>query len=616
MNPPHRFRALPSAFLLALLMPLLLPPTGLGAPMKAPDFEEFDPRLLPVESNDELRKVLAWIEAGDLATARGAVDAFLAKQPGSAAGHELAGVCLAMGGDLDGALASLAKAVDIEPKRSTAITKMGDILLARKQVAEAKAKFQQALAVNPADRHACQRLGGIFEIEENFAEAVAHYERGLVGTAPGYVGVKVNLGRLYNRQRRFDETVKLLEAVVAADSPNEAARLALGAAWIGRGEPERAIPLLAGAAAGEAEGAGSRLALGIAQRDAGRLEDSLKSLERALELEPDWQVARYQRAETLAALKRVPEALAAFEEALADSPDPILIRNRMAETCAANERLEEAETRFRAMIQEDVADLRTRFGFATMFQVAGRLKDAEEVLAAACAKHPGDARVLQRLGMHHALALDYERAAVELEKARQLAPQDPGVVKALCLVAQRRGDAAAAVDWARKLVELVPDSRENRFLLATLLESAGRDGEAEALYDGILAADPRHVATLNNLAQVRFRRGDEDGALKLAGEAVALAPEVPALRDTLGWIKYRTGDKAGAVVDLEAAVAGGKGSPTHRYHLALSYDGTGKRDQARAQLEQALSSGQPFAERAEAERLAKEWAVAAGGPAR
>lgn len=608
MNPPIHFRPTQLAASFAVLFSLALSPAGVGAPMKGPDFEDFDSRLLPVESNEELVRVLGLVEKGDVPAARAAVEAFLAKHPTSAAGLEIAGVCQALAGDLDAGLASLRKAVEIEPRRSTALTKMGDILLARNKSDEAKARFQQALAVNPADRHACQRLGGIFEQEENFAEAVAHYERGLVGTAPGYVGVKVNLGGLYNRQRRFDDTVKLLEPVVPTSSPNEAARLVLGTAFIGRGEPERAIRWLRGTTPG---GEGSMLALGIAQRDAGRFEDSLKSLEAALATKPDWQVARFQLAETLAALKRVPEALEAFKASLAGSANPVLIRNRMAETCAANERLDEAEATFRALIDEGAADLRTRFGLATLLQVAGRLDEAERILAEACAKHPDNARALQRFGMHFAVARDYPRATAELEKAQRLSPADPGVIKALSLVAQRRGDAEAAVTWARKLVELVPDSRDDRFFLATLLESSGRDDEAEKIYLGILEAAPEHLATLNNLAQLLYRRGDSAGALKNAGEAARLGPEVPAVRDTLGWIKYQTGDKRGARVELEAAVAGGKGSPTHHYHLAVCYAGTGSLDLAKVQLERALAAEVPFPEREDAERLAKEWGAAA-----
>jgi tetratricopeptide (TPR) repeat protein len=582
---------------------LAIPPAFAGS-MSAPTFGNLDPKMFQTPSESDLPAILRLIESGQLEAAHKQADTFVGSHPDSAPGHELRGVARSLTGNLEGGLADFKKALEIEPARSTAMTKIGDILMAKNDLAGAKTRFSQALALNPEDRRAHQRMGIIAEEEEDIPAAIGHYEKGIVGTPQIYSGVKVSLGRLYNQNKRFADTILLLDPVIEAGSQDDSVRLVLATALIACGKSERAVELLEKCA--DTPGTtreGILLASGIAYRDAGQAEKSRECLDKALQLKPDWQAARFQLAETLVALKRLPDALETYKESIAGAPDPVWIRIRMAESCAGNGCSDQAIGIYQSLIGEGVGTVRTYLGFATVLQLADRLKEAEELLLAASKKFPDKVPVLQRLGMHYALVRDYPRATAELEKANALSPADPAIHKAISLVALRRGDTGAAIEWAKKLLVLAPDSTEDRFYLATLLEVAGNRQDAAGVYAEILKSSPEHVGSLNNLANLKLREGDTASALQLATEAARLAPNVPSVRNTLGWVKFKTGDPAGARIDLAAALAVDNPSPSHRYQLAVVLAASGDKKAAGDQLDLALASEISFPEREDAVHL-------------
>ena len=65
--------------------------------------------------------------------------------------------------------------------------------------------------------------------------------------------------------------------------------------------------------------------------------------------------------------------------------------------------------------------------------------------------------------------------------------------------------------------------------------------------------DATNVIALNNLAYL-LARDNPDEAVKLAQQAVELAPENADVQDTLGWVYYRKGLYSAALPYLQAAL--------------------------------------------------------------
>jgi tetratricopeptide (TPR) repeat protein len=145
-------------------------------------------------------------------------------------------------------------------------------------------------------------------------------------------------------------------------------------------------------------------------------------------------------------------------------------------------------------------------------------------------------------------------------------------------------------DAARRQVNaaLAIDRRDPAALLlaADIELTAGDRAASIAKYRSVLDVDGSNVAALNNLAYV-LGAENPDEALKLAQQALALAPDNAAVEDTLGWVYYRKGMYDRAVTYLKRAVAR-ESTPRRQFHLASSYMKTGDRNLGQSLMAAAL----------------------------
>lgn len=550
----------------------------------------------------ELSDALRLIESGKLQAALEKVNSVLARHPDLPPAREVLGIVLVLQGRTDEGLAQLQRAVQLNPKQSTAITKIGDVYLARNELEKARSQFEQAIALNPDDRWAHQRLGLLYEQEDDIKNAIIQFENGLRDAPADYLGVKVNLARLYNRSLQFGKAYDLLISVVKTNAGPEA-HLALGTAALGLGRPKEALQHFERARTIEPNAAKTQLALGIAYREAGDLKSSERELAKALKIDPGFSAADYQMGETLAQLNRLPEAIRYYQKAAAGQANSIAISNRIAAVYSQNRQYAEAMAVYKAIITSGRAGIQSYGAYSSLLQQHGQLSEAGAALLEACGKFPESAEAKWRLGMHYALIKQYAKAVGVLEDARSKSPADPRILKALSVAQLRAGNLEQAIVHARRLVAVAPQSMNDHVYLATLLEQDNRQSEAAALYEKVLLAAPDDAVALNNLAQIRMKQKQNAAALKLAAKAKQIMPEHAAILDTYGWALRLNGDPASAATALEKALAADGNNPTYHYHLATVYSMLGRKAKALEHVQIATKSTRRFPEREEAGSL-------------
>ena len=557
--------------------------------------------LYAQNQDSSLTIALALLNKGEYDTAIARAKRFINRFPNSSAAYEIIGAGLAMKGKLDEGLSALRKAVEINPRQGSALTKIGDIYLAKQEYDAAKKTFLKAIECSPNDRWAHQRLGLLYEKEKDSRAAIEHYEKGILGTDPNYIGIKVNLANLYNSAGRYDKTLKLLQALITKEVKNSPAHMILGVAYLGLQKNKDAIREYQIAREYAVKDPHAALALGISYRAAGDYENSEKTLTEAIKLDPKWPLAYYQMAETFKADQKFDKAMEYYSK-VAELKQLLPAKKGIADLYLKQKELPKAIAVYKELIRSGNADMETYDLLISVYQISGQLDTAEKWAKELCSRFPKNAYSYYRLGIFYSFATNYQEAETQLKKALSLSPNDISILKAQSLTCIRLGDKQRAINYARQIVKINPDDIENRFYLAGLLQDSRDTGAIEA-YREILSRKPDHAFALNNLALLTLESGNPKEALRLAEKARLLEAGNGNILDTYGWLLFKNNDKKKSVPILQKAQSLVPKNPSVLYHLAVVYSETGKKPEAKQVLKQLLDLKIDFENLASAKEL-------------
>ncbi len=96
--------------------------------------------------------------------------------------------------------------------------------------------------------------------------------------------------------------------------------------------------------------------------------------------------------------------------------------------------------------------------------------------------------------------------------------------------------------------------------------------EAEDLYKQAIRFDPQMGIAYTNLGNVRFRRGDEQGALTLYEKALSIDPQQPEAHYNLGYVALEHGDAERAVTHFEKALQADARFADAHFNLAMALE--------------------------------------------
>src|SRR5262249_35707589 len=141
---------------------------------------------------------------------------------------------------------------------------------------------------------------------------------------------------------------------------------------------------------------------------------------------------------------------------------------------------------------------------------------------------------------------------------------------------------ANAAACFRKAIELNPKNADFHANLAVALYGQKKLDEAAAACRKAIQRDPKHAKAAHVLAGCAWAlathadpaRRDPGRAMKLARDAVEVAPSSSMAWQYLGWIRYRTGNRKSSIEALEKSCklqTGGTGDAAQWIVLALAH---------------------------------------------
>ncbi len=155
--------------------------------------------------------------------------------------HNALGLALLMDRRSDLAIASLQRAVELDPKFSDAYNNLGSAYAQRGAYKQAAQAFRQALA-NPTyltPQQAYLNLGNVYVMEGRTADAVVEFKRAL-GISPDFAEAHNRLGYTYLMQGQLDLAIAELTLAIKQAPDLATAYQSLGFAYLSAGEKDRA----------------------------------------------------------------------------------------------------------------------------------------------------------------------------------------------------------------------------------------------------------------------------------------------------------------------------------------------------------------------------------------
>ncbi len=116
---------------------------------------------------------------------------------------------------------------------------------------------------------------------------------------------------------------------------------------------------------------------------------------------------------------------------------------------------------------------------------------------------------------------------------------------------------------------------------SSLDEDPATYDEAEELYAKAIRFDPYLAIAYTNLGNVRFRRGDEEGALTLYERALKIDPLQPEAHYNIGYVALEHGDAKTAVDHFEKALTADARFADAHFNLAMALERLDQSERAR-----------------------------------
>jgi protein O-GlcNAc transferase len=171
-------------------------------------------------------------------------------------------------------------------------------------------------------------------------------------------------------------------------------------------------------------------------------------------------------------------------------------------------------------------------------------QQAIELLKQAVAEDPGLWEARYNLGVLLAREGQLSQARVELERARDLAPNAEDVVAALGEVLRRSDAANAAVDVLKRFVASYPDATQARRVLVVVLRECDKYDEALEHARELLKREPGDSGALAELSLTHLEQGQVDVAELLIAEALKAEPHAAVVERAAGLIALQRGEDA------------------------------------------------------------------------
>ena len=361
---------------------------------------------------------------------------------------------------------------------------------------------------------------------------------------PTFVGAALQLADIYEAENDFAKAAQVLQPIIADDPTNIEFQRRQAYLYLRAGEAEKARASLKALVDADPKDTRSLFYLAEAYNDLEQFGEADKIYRKLLEASPDDPDVLASYGLSQIGQHKFDEAAKTFQamQKLADLPDNLRV---LAKTQLAYIDLQKGNYQAAIDQAKEVVVFRDKPNAQAVNTALEAMKkqkkfsDAVALLQPLVDKYSADPFVNARYVEFLLRAGDKDRARVAATTQTKFGVRNT-VGAAEAYVQNEQYDAA--VGLLRDALKAKPDEVDLQFELGSALERSGNKGEAEKVFEQILAKHPENTQTLNYLGYMWAESGmNLDRAQAMLQKAVAAEPRNGAYIDSLGWVYYRQG---------------------------------------------------------------------------
>jgi tetratricopeptide (TPR) repeat protein len=413
---------------------------------------------------------------------------------------------------------------DRHPDDPAILLLLAEMYLTAEQPDKAEPLLDRVLTKDPGSYPGQILMARLCQVQGKIDAAAEHYKNALERNWSSEL--QMELGELYIKAERYDEAVKLYEAIIERDEQNESARVALIHVYLLQKNDAQALAELNRLKSFANQPRRVDLTIARLYAKQKRYDKAIAITEQILEKE-NLPEARYFLAVLLVqqgkygrALKQVRQ----IDRKASEYLDALFLEVRILRE---QNKLDEAKELLEQHIESGVnSSADVYIMLAALHQMEGRDDLSKKVLLQGLEAFPDDENLLYEYGLALEDAGDHSAALVIMEKIIKLKPDNAAALNFVGFSwAEKKVNLDQALDYIQRAIELKPDNGFIRDSLGWVYFRLGKIEQAIKELETAVKLSPGDAAILEHLGDVYLESGRLKEALQTYKKAVKFSNE-------------------------------------------------------------------------------------------
>lgn len=463
-------------------------------------------------------------------------------------------------GEIDAALASLERAVKVNPQAAQLHYQLGLTYLAKGDAEKATASLTQAAKVAPGIPVATLALAELNLRRGEAALAITALKQ-LTEQHPAILEGWTLLAKAYHGQGKLDDALKTYRYIEKSTPPS----------------------------------ASTSFFIGLVLEQQKNIAEARQQFEKSAQLRPNYLLPVEQLVNLDLAAKQYPSARQRVADYVARNPAESGARMLQARVDLASGDLPQAETALRKAIELQPNAVDAYLVLAQILGAGKQSAQAAATLQTAVERNPQDIRPILELAMFHRRQDDFARAREYYEKALALDPNSGAALNNLAYLYTAKFDNLdKALELAQRARDLFPHQPHIADTLGWVLYLKGQYARAVTFFEDSAAKLPQNAEVAYHLGMAHYMMGEETAArtslersLK-AGDSFADAEEARRCLAILNIDPKAISESSRAL--LQSAITTRKNDPIALCRMAGLFEADGQVEKAVTAYEGALKA--------------------------